>query len=117
MSNAIEQFTEIVNNERKGYYEENTHGIDPLTVIAIINIIYNIYKAIMIIYFAKNHNKIVEAIKNPNFLTRIIISREVRKECKEDSDIITKALITAIRKYGESEFKTLLSQIREKRHE
>lgn len=121
MNDPIEIFTQKVNEEVQKHYGENNYGIDPLTIIAIINIIYNIYKAIMIIYFLKEDKDIVNSLQHPNFLTRVIIGREVRKALKDSSsdhqDVTKGVLINVIRQYGESELKTLLSQIREKKNE
>jgi hypothetical protein len=75
----------------------------------------------MIIYFLKEDKDIVNSLQHPNFLTRVIIGREVRKALKDSSsdhqDVTKGVLINVIRQYGESELKTLLSQIREKKNE
>lgn len=120
MNDEIEVFTSKINSELKELYKEESYGIDPLTILAIINIIYNIYKAIMVIYFPKKEEDIISMFKNPNFLTRLIIVREVRKECKlrqDDQDVIKKAFISVVRNYGEAELSKLISQVKEKRNE
>lgn len=119
MDDEITLFTEALNKELKELYEDENYGIDPLTIIMIINLIYNIYKAIMVIYFPKNEQELIGLIKNPSFLVRIIIGREIRKNCKnlrsDDQDVAKKAFISIIRQYGDDQLSKLISQVKEKK--
>jgi len=58
-------------------------SIDPLTIIAIINCIIGVIR-LLYVCFSKRGDVALEGLRNPNFVQRILIKRQIRKHAGKE---------------------------------
>lgn len=123
MNNEIRDFTEEIVKR----IEKDSFAIDPLLIIAITNVVINIIKIIMILYF-DNEDSTVKNIKSPSFLVKIILRRQIHKvisgyckrknlDCKEQKIMeqeVFNAFIDTSKSYGDRKIKNLIKNVTEK---
>ena len=68
--------------ERVSRKNEN-FSIDPLTIIAIINCIIGVIR-LLYICFSKRGDAALQGLRNPNFMQKILIKRQIRKHAGKE---------------------------------
>ena len=63
-------------------------SVDPFTIIAIINCVIGVVR-LLYVCFSKRGDVALEGLRNPNFVQRILIKRQIRKHADKEyeSDI------------------------------
>lgn len=95
-------------------------SIDIITILTIVNILYELYKAIMSLYFPKSDEEIVRRLKNPNAVTRLMFRREIVKQTKlnlQSSKGIKDSIVDVLNSYSDEEVLLLLKKVKEQKHE
>ena len=112
MSEELRSTANKILAHSKAKLKDDNFGIDPLTIITIISITV---KLIQLWYTCRNREGVYKEMKNPSFLYKLALRREIRKKfsSSEEKSAIYSSMIDVSKQLSEKEINNILDEVEE----